>query len=79
MPCYHNLEAYLEVYIEGSGIAADSKGPLFRTIGRGTGQLTRTPLPRANAYAIFLSLQWNCFARANCQWPNWQWTLLGFH
>ena len=28
------------------------KGPLFRTIGRTTGQLTRTPLPQANAYAM---------------------------
>ncbi len=30
----------------------DGKGPLFRTIGRGTSQLTRTPLPQANAYAM---------------------------
>ncbi|MGO9430778.1 tyrosine-type recombinase/integrase, partial [Rhodoblastus sp.] len=30
----------------------DPKGPLFRTIGRGTGKLTRTPLPQANAYAM---------------------------
>ena len=30
----------------------DPKGPLFRTIGRGTGQLTETPLPQANAYAM---------------------------
>ncbi len=30
----------------------DPKGPLFRTIGRGTGQLTRTPLPQPNAYAM---------------------------
>jgi hypothetical protein len=29
----------------------DPKGPLFRTIGRGTGKLTRTGLPQANAYA----------------------------
>jgi hypothetical protein len=27
-----------------------SKGPLFRTIGRTTGQLTRTPLPQQNAH-----------------------------
>jgi integrase len=52
MPCHHNLEAYLTAYIEGTGIAGDPKGPLFRTIGRGTGKLTRTPLPRANAYAM---------------------------
>jgi hypothetical protein len=27
-------------------------GPLFRTIGRGTGRLTRTVLPQTNAYAM---------------------------
>jgi len=52
MPCHHNLETYLTAYIEGAGIAEDPKGPLFRTIGRGTGLLTRTPLPQANAYAM---------------------------
>jgi site-specific recombinase XerD len=52
MPCHHNLEKYLTEYIEGSGIADDPKGPLFRTLGRKTKQLTRTPLPRVNAYAM---------------------------
>ena len=52
MPCHHNLEAYLHAYLDGGGISADPKGPLFRTIGRTTGQLTRTPLPQANAYAM---------------------------
>ena len=47
MPCHHNLETYLTAYIEGAGLADDPKGPLFRTIGRGTGLLTRTPLPQA--------------------------------
>ncbi len=37
MPCHHNLETYLTAYIEGAGLADDPKGPLFRTIGRGTG------------------------------------------
>ena len=46
MPCHHNLEKYLTEYIEGSGIADDPKGPLFRTLGRKTKQLTRTPAPR---------------------------------
>ena len=49
MPCHHNLEAYLHAYIDGCGLASDPKGPLFRTIGRGTGKLTETPLPQANA------------------------------
>jgi integrase/recombinase XerC len=52
MPCHHNLESYLEAYLEGSGIRQDPKGPLFRTIGRNTRLLTRTPLPQANAYAM---------------------------
>jgi integrase len=37
MPCHHNLETYLHAYRDGSGISADPKGPLFRTIGRTTG------------------------------------------
>ncbi|RFC61847.1 integrase [Fulvimarina endophytica] len=52
MPCHHNLEAYLHAYLEGCEIAEDRKGPLFRTIGRGTRNLTTTPLPQANAYAM---------------------------
>jgi integrase len=52
MPCHHNLERYLHAYLDGSGIAADPKGPLFRTIGRTTGQLTATPLPQRNAHAM---------------------------
>ncbi len=52
MPCHHTLEAYLHAYLDGTGITNDPKGPLFRTIGRGTGRLTRTPLPQANAYAM---------------------------
>jgi site-specific recombinase XerD len=52
MPCHHNLETYLTAYLEQTGIVEDGKGPLFRTIGRGTSKLTRTPLPQANAYAM---------------------------
>jgi site-specific recombinase XerD len=52
MPCHHTLEEYLHAYIDGTGLGDDPKGPLFRTIGRGTGQLTRTALPQANAYAM---------------------------
>jgi site-specific recombinase XerD len=52
MPCHHNLESYLEAYLDDSGIRHDARGPLFRTIGRNTRLLTRTPLPQANAYAM---------------------------
>ena len=46
MPCHHNLESYLALYIEGAGLGDDPKGALFRTIGRGTGRLSSTPLDR---------------------------------
>lgn len=52
MPCHHSLEAYLHAYIDGCELGADPKGPLFRTIGRGTGQLSATPLPQANAFQM---------------------------
>lgn len=52
MPCHHNLESYLTAYIEKTGIAADPKGPLFRTFGRQTKQLTRTPLQQPEAYRM---------------------------
>jgi hypothetical protein len=52
MLCHHNLEESLVAYLDGVGLRDDPKGPLFRTIGRGTGRLTRTVLPQANAYAM---------------------------
>jgi integrase len=51
-PCHHNLKEYLTGYLDGAGLRGDPKGPLFRTIGRGTGKLTRTVLPQPNAYAM---------------------------
>jgi hypothetical protein len=36
MPCHHNLEEYLAAYLEGAALRADPKGPLFRTLGRGS-------------------------------------------
>lgn len=52
MPCHHNLEEYLVAYIDGTGFRDDPKGMLFRTIGRGTGLLTTSPLTQANAHAM---------------------------
>ncbi|WP_085811378.1 tyrosine-type recombinase/integrase [Sphingomonas sp. TZW2008] len=52
MPCHHNLDEYLHAYIDGCGLAEDRRGPLFRTIGRGTGRLSQTPLPQASAYQM---------------------------
>jgi site-specific recombinase XerD len=52
MPCHHNLESYLSAYIDKTGISDDSKGPLFRTIGRRTKRLTRTALSQPDAYRM---------------------------
>lgn len=52
MPCHHNLEEYLVAYIDGTELRDDPKGLLFRTIGRGTSQLTASPLAQANAHAM---------------------------
>src|SRR5437870_12091234 len=52
MPCHHNLDEYLVAYLDGAGLRDDPTGPLFRTIARGSRQLTRTVLPQANAHAM---------------------------
>jgi len=44
MPCHHNLGGHLTAYLDDAGLRSDPKGPLFRTIGRGTGKSTRTVL-----------------------------------
>ena len=52
MPCHHALEDYLHAYIDGCGLAADPRGTLFRIIGRGTRELSLTPLAQTDAYAM---------------------------
>ena len=52
MPCHHSLEAYLHAYIDGCGLGEHPKGPLFRTIGRGTARLSESPLPRDSAFQM---------------------------
>jgi integrase/recombinase XerC len=57
MPCHHNLEMYLHEYLDRTCLAADPKRPLFPTIeragrGRGSGRLSRTPLPQRSAFAM---------------------------
>jgi site-specific recombinase XerD len=50
LPCHHNLAAALHAYLERSGVSSNPTTPLFPTIGRGTGRLTQSVLPRNNAY-----------------------------
>lgn len=52
MPCHHTLEAMLDDYMDAGGLRDHPRSPLFRTIGRGTGALSESPLPQANAYAM---------------------------
>ncbi|MCR9284838.1 MAG: site-specific integrase [Rhodobacteraceae bacterium] len=52
MPCHHSLEAYLDDYLAAAGLRDHPRSPLFRTIGRGTGVLSESPLLQANAYAM---------------------------
>jgi integrase len=52
MPAHHNLEAYLDAYIEAAGIRDSDKAPLFRSpVGR-TGALTDKPMNRINAWRM---------------------------
>ena len=52
MPCHHALEEYLHAYIDGCKLRDDPSGTLFRTITRGTGRLSDSPLPQANAFQM---------------------------
>ena len=52
MPCHHNLEEYLIAYLDGCALREDRKGPLFRTVARGTKRLSDTSLPQANAFEM---------------------------
>jgi integrase/recombinase XerD len=52
VPANHNLDEYLETYIEQVGIKDDPKGPLFRTVFGKTDRLMRRPMTQADAYRM---------------------------
>jgi len=52
MPCNHNLEAYLDAYINAAGIGSDLKGYLFRSTRGKTRRLTTNPLFQADVYRM---------------------------
>lgn len=52
MPAHHNLEAYLDSYIEAAGIRDGGKTPLFRSAARRSGTLTETPMNRVDAWRM---------------------------
>ena len=52
MPCTHNLEAYLQAYIEGAGLANEDKGYLFRTARGRTRRVSAEPMSQPGAYRM---------------------------
>lgn len=54
MPCHHNLQDYLQAYIDAMNLRDDPKGPLFRTINRQEKKLSQTVLAQSNAYDMIV-------------------------
>src|SRR3954466_2208930 len=53
MPAHHNLEAYLDAYIDAAGIRDAGKSPLFRTATPyRSRELTEKPMHRIDAYRM---------------------------
>lgn len=52
VPANHNLDEYLERYIEKVGLAAEPRSPLFRTAAGKTGRLTSKPMAQADVYRM---------------------------
>ena len=52
MPAHHNLEAYLDAYIEAAHIHENGKSPLFRSAVGRTGTLTGRPMSRVDAWRM---------------------------
>ena len=52
MPAHHNLEAYLDAYIEAAGIRDGGKTPLFRSAVGRTGTLTDKPMNWVDAWRM---------------------------
>ncbi|MGO9238726.1 MAG: tyrosine-type recombinase/integrase [Methylocella sp.] len=52
MPAHHNLEAYLDAYIEAAGIRDAGKAPLFRSAASRAGALTDRPMHRVDAWRM---------------------------
>jgi len=52
MPAHHNLEAYLDAYIEAAGIRDARKALLFRSAAGRAGALTDKPMHRVDAWRM---------------------------
>jgi site-specific recombinase XerD len=52
MPCHHNLEAYLDAYLQAAGIVEAKKSPLFRSARGRTDELTSAPMSRVDVWRM---------------------------
>jgi site-specific recombinase XerD len=52
MPAHHNLEAYLDAYVEAAGIRDAGKALLFCSAAGRTGTLTEKPMNRVDAWRM---------------------------
>ncbi len=52
IPCHHQLEEYLDAYIEALGIGGQKEAPLFRSAIGKTKKLSDRPISRTDAYAM---------------------------
>jgi site-specific recombinase XerD len=52
MPCHHNLEEYLDAYIEAARIGEDRKAPLFRSAIGKTGRLSKNAMTRGDVWRM---------------------------
>lgn len=52
VPCHHNLDAYLEAYIQTADLNADPQGILFRTVAGKTGKLTTKALSQKDVHRM---------------------------
>lgn len=50
VPAHHNVEAYVDVYLQAAGIADDRKTPLFRSAAGRTGRLTPSRMSRRDVW-----------------------------
>jgi site-specific recombinase XerD len=52
MPAHHNLETYLDAYLDAARLRDEAKAPLFRSAAGRTGALTETPINRIDAWRM---------------------------
>ena len=52
LPCHHNLETYLDAYLQAAGLLEAKKTPLFRSARGRTGDLATTAMHRVDVFRM---------------------------